>query len=119
MHGETTKSDKTEVESPALIPSGNKSETPNTSKVHGLNFDSDSDTELLAIPQHPIISERKQVQLALQMSLKEQQSTPKKSGRGKVQATLSMESWMSRSTAESTRLRSKGVISTQGRTSLL
>ena len=71
MHGETTESDETEVESPARILSGNKSETPNTSKVHGLKFDSDSDTELLAIPQHPIISERKQVQLALQMSLKE------------------------------------------------
>ena len=102
MRGETTDSEEIEVESPALIPSGNKSKKPNTSKVHGLKFDSDSDSELMPIPQHTIISERKQLQLALQLSVKEQQSTPKKSGRGKVQATLSMESWLSRSPAQST-----------------
>ena len=102
MHGETTDSEETELESPALIPSGNTSETPNTSKVHGLKFDSDSDSELISILRHTIISERKQLQLAFQLSVKEEKSTSKKSGRGTVQATLSMQSWLSRSPAQST-----------------
>ena len=109
-----SKSEDTEPESPSLIPSNNTSETPNASKVVGLNFDSDSASETMGYPVHGIVSERKQLEIALQMSVKKEPTTPKKSGREKVQTTLNMQNWLSRSPAESTRLRSKGIVSSQG-----
>ena len=114
IEGDTTDSKETELESHALIPSGNRSATPNTSKVLGLHFDSDSDSEFMSYPQHAIISERKQLELELQLSVKEEQSTPKKSGHGKIQATLSIQNWLSRSLPESTCLHCKEVVSSQG-----
>ena len=109
-------SEETESDSPSLIPPGSALLAREQMKPSSVCFNSDTESDSPKYPNNAIISERNQLEVAIEMSLKTEPVTPNTPKITKKEPVQQRISFGFASTSPMTRLRAKGINSALGET---